>query len=318
MSWTSEKLSENSQLGSLSTLFDLECQRLSLHGLHLDPKKYFQSWSQSYQNDAIATLILNQGREPAELVTLQHQPWDTGILGLKCARLSFSVGRETTSRNLTKVYQSATENFNDAKIQYAIARVPASYWSRIHALENSGFQLLDGIVTFTLNLNDLISKEDFSIVSAREDQTSAIANLSETTFKISRFHNDELISPETAAKVHRIWAENSCRRNAADEVLVVSDANGPVGFVTIRIVSPPLDKNVAMSAVIDLIAVDARAAGQGLGKKLVMQACHWAKSKGAQVMDVQTQVDNFAAQSLYQKCGFKSKSQSFTLRWAGP
>lgn len=298
-------------------LFETECHTLARTGLHIDPEKYRQLWKDSLTSQHLKTLTLMDGSGISELVTLQHTPWDTDVLGRPSARLAYCIGNSTShTEDLARLYGSVTDALSHQKIKYAVARVPAANWPRIHALEQSGFRLLDGIMTFCLPLKSLSANFDQALEPVRPGDVQEVAALAETTFTMSRFHNDELLSAQIAANVHKLWATNCCLKKVADEVFVARDAQGPVGFVTVRMQKAPLDLKFKKTAVIDLIAVAPRGSGKGLGKKLVLQACYWAKEHGAELMDVQTQTHNLAAQALYQKSGFTLKSQSFTFRWA--
>lgn len=66
-----------------------------------------------------------------------------------------------------------------------------------------------------------------------------------------------------------------------------------------------LRKNWNKYAYIEDIAVDVKFRNQGIGKALLSCAKEWAKKKNLAGVMLETQNNNVAACSLYEKCGFK-------------
>lgn len=79
----------------------------------------------------------------------------------------------------------------------------------------------------------------------------------------------------------------------------------PVGFTQLypKYSSARLTKNWILN---DLF-VDAAYRKQGIGEKLIKTAMNFAKDEGSTFVQLETAVDNFTAQSLYESIGFKKQ-----------
>ena len=88
-------------------------------------------------------------------------------------------------------------------------------------------------------------------------------------------------------------------------IFVALDENRPVGFTQLypKYSSARLTKNWILN---DLFVVsDYRK--QGIGEKLIKTAMNFAKIQGSTFVQLETAVDNFTAQSLYETIGFKKQ-----------
>jgi dTDP-4-amino-4,6-dideoxy-D-galactose acyltransferase len=117
----------------------------------------------------------------------------------------------------------------------------------------------------------------------------------------SRFYYDRNFTPERASALFREWARKSCA-GYADAVLVCEREGGRVGgFVTCHAETPGVGR-------IGLTGVHTEARGTGAGRKLVRAAQGYFAARGVAEVRVATQGRNVAAQRLYQRCGFRTRS----------
>ncbi len=124
----------------------------------------------------------------------------------------------------------------------------------------------------------------------------------------SRFKCDPGFRAADYKRLYTLWIQKSVRKEIADAVLVsVSPAGKPTGFVTL--------KKKKDEAVIDLIGVDKKSRGKGLGAALVREAQAWAASKKARFLSVATQKENAPACGLYKKMGFTEYSSTFVYHF---
>lgn len=93
------------------------------------------------------------------------------------------------------------------------------------------------------------------------------------------------------------------------KVFVANDSNQIIGVYVLVF-------NDSDEAELKNIAVDEKFQGQGIGKKLVLDAAEKAKSLGAKKITVGTGNSSLSQLALYQKCGFKLKGidKGFFLR----
>jgi len=88
-------------------------------------------------------------------------------------------------------------------------------------------------------------------------------------------------------------------------IFVALEENRPVGFTQLypKYSSARLTKNWILN---DLF-VDSDYRKQGIGEELIKTAMNFAKIQGSTFVQLETAVDNFSAQSLYEAIGFKKQ-----------
>jgi ribosomal protein S18 acetylase RimI-like enzyme len=139
-----------------------------------------------------------------------------------------------------------------------------------------------------------------SVRPAKMDDAAAVRVLAAEAFIYDRFHRDPQIGHETASRLKAEWAGNYFAGRRGDRMIVAEDQQGICGFLQL------LSTNNA--AVIDLIAVDVRCRGKGIGRSMIALA-----AKGARDMVVGTQIANLPSLALYEKLGFQFASASYVL-----
>lgn len=95
--------------------------------------------------------------------------------------------------------------------------------------------------------------------------------------------------------------------NNESVIFVALDGNKPVGFTQLypKYSSAKLSKNWILN---DLF-VDENYRKQGIGEGLIKTAMDFAKTQGSTFVQLETAVDNYTAQSLYEAIGFKNRRQ---------
>lgn len=116
----------------------------------------------------------------------------------------------------------------------------------------------------------------------------------------SHYAQDPKIDFKDALAIYKQWIINTFN-GYAEKVLVAYKGESPLGFISL--------KQKPEGIYIDLIAVHATARGQGIAKSLIAKSIEYAISKNMNLF-VSTQVENIAANRLYQKMGFLQISTS--------
>lgn len=113
----------------------------------------------------------------------------------------------------------------------------------------------------------------------------------------SRFSLDPTFPRPAFHALYTKWMENSVAGKAADAVLVARDGceGRVVGMVTVKM-------SEAISQ-IGLLAVAETHRRRGVGMLLMLEAYEWSLQQGATACTVATQTVNYAARSLYERCG---------------
>lgn len=114
----------------------------------------------------------------------------------------------------------------------------------------------------------------------------------------SHYAKDYFIGGSGAFALYREWVKNTFS-GYADKIFSVYVKDIPMGFVSL--------KNKSDGMYIDLIAVHREFRGRGLGQALIQKAIDYAYQHDKKLFVV-TQIENIAANRLYQKMGFLSQS----------
>jgi ribosomal protein S18 acetylase RimI-like enzyme len=266
-------------------------------------------------------LIRSGDRHVCGLTTLEPLAWDSRMLGVSAARVDIvATGAYLPRRQACEALLDAALSEARARRHHHLsARVDAADDATVHALEAGGLLSVDALLTFERSViggSKDGGSPDFMLRDARDEDVSEIESIAAESFVDGRFHADPSIAPGVAASIYREWAAASCRREAADEVIVAVSRSGQVvGFVAWRILQDTGVHLGRLTASIVLIATTPEARGWGVGRLLVMAAVGAAAKRSAVTMQVGTQIRNAAAGRLYERCGFRlaSASQSFSV-----
>jgi dTDP-4-amino-4,6-dideoxy-D-galactose acyltransferase len=248
-------------------------------------------------------------------------PWDSQQLRVPAARIDYllAAGSYNEQRSIKEMLlEELLVEAQNLGVWHMSARVDASDISSLHVLEEAGFLTVDGILTFALDLKDhteVATVNNFKIRLATADDAAAAAALAGTAYVHDRFHADPFIDRELADQLHANWVRNSCDGKAADAVLIAEDENGLLGFVTCKVSGDARHNSPdARRGTIVLVASATHARSRRVGYGLTMAALEWFRQSGCETVEVGTQLSNIPASRLYQKCGFRLKATSVSLR----
>lgn len=107
------------------------------------------------------------------------------------------------------------------------------------------------------------------------------------------------------------------RFNQGESVLFIAhEGSHPLGFTQLY---PSFSSvSLARTFILNDLFVDEKARRKGVAKKLMSTATAFAKSTGAVRVSLSTATSNEAAQSLYQKVGWKRDEQFFVYHFTIP
>ena len=192
---------------------------------------------------------------------------------------------------------------------FLFAKVPAADIAQLRLLESCGFRLVDTLVTLQHREGASAVAHPAQVYIAAPEDRTAVGDIAEGCFRYSRFHQDPKIETATANRVKRRWAENCVARARGEEVLVASADGKVAGFLAVFLSRE--------AAVIDLIGVEPRMQGRGIGRALVQAfVARWRPK--ARVLRVGTQVSNAASLRLYQRCDFFVADAQYVLHAHSP
>ncbi len=197
-------------------------------------------------------------------------------------------------------------------IKFLILRCDTDKVDLVHALEKRNFSLMDTLLYFRYIFakEDVFSKDEKVSIIDYEDE-ARILEITQTAFSgyLSHYHADPRLDIAKSNEGYLDWASRSCRKEIADEVLVVKSDGKINGFLTLR-------KNSPNEVEGPLFAVSPEAQGQGLGRDLMKAAFHWAQEQGAKEFIISTQITNLASQNLWASLGMKLYRTLYTFhKW---
>lgn len=234
---------------------------------------------------------------------LRALPWDSEFLGFPVARL--------TTAGLSPeglIVAMAAARRAGFHLLYVVVE-PANAAAQA-AMQQVGAQVFDRKVTFVMPLPtppDAAGGPSAAVGSATV-YTPQLEALAWQSGEYSRFRLDARFAPHVFTKLYAKWLRNSLAGTIARRVMVWSDEAGiEQGLLTLG------EKNDR--ADIGLLAVAARARGQGVGQLLVAAAVKQASEWGHQQLQVVTQRDNETACRFYEKCGFQLEHEEYIYHW---
>lgn len=246
--------------------------------------------------------------------------WDTEQIGVSAGRIDWLLGNGPYTAQLdhsTRLARRALEYLADIGVTHVSARTDAHDISTLHSLEETGFRMVDGLITFAIELDkaDLsLVETDVNVRMATEADADAAGDIAYCTYSIDRFHSDGTIPKDKCDDLHRVWVRNSVLGNAADGVVVAEDENGLLGYVTCKISHDTNDVLGDLVGTVVLVGVSRNARGKGVGRAMSVGAMKWFREQGCAVADVGTQLANIPASRLYESCGYRIAASSVSLR----
>jgi RimJ/RimL family protein N-acetyltransferase len=200
------------------------------------------------------------------------------------------------------------DDCREAEVRHLSARVDTGDFTTIHALEEAGFELIDGIQTFGILLNGSHASAPPGTRLFEERDLPEVLEIGRTAFTFDRFHADPALLPAVANQVNESWTRNCCLGIAADAVVVAEEEGRVASYVTCR-----ADREASRGIII-LVATAEWARGRGGGRRASLAALHWFSAQGLNSVEVGTQLRNIPAARLYESLGFRLIRTSLTFR----
>ena len=191
------------------------------------------------------------------------------------------------------------------------ARFPTDRVETLHALSSVGFDVVDVNVTLGRRQARQVGSVPDGIQVLEDvpaEHQDAVLDIAQTSFVYSRFHLDPNITTATANAIKREWLASYVRRKRGERLMVALVDGEPAGFLAVL----EATVNDGPCRVIDLIAVDRRHQGHGVGKALV--SAFTGRYVGVcDLLRVGTQAANVPSVRLYERSGFLLDETSYVM-----
>ena len=238
---------------------------------------------------------------PRSGFSVRPDDWLTGLLGRPA--LSVAVAAESWPAG-------DWESRLTAEPLFATAKLPVSETAAAGVLQGLGFRIVDAALSFTAP-TIAAAGDDPRVRFAKPADRDAVIRIAAGRLTFSRFHLDPDFPRALAGQLKSAWAGNFFAGRRGDGMVVAECKGRVVGFLLLIWVGTRL--------VIDLIAIAADAARQGLARALIGFAAGNGTGDGrrADGYSVGTQAANIGAVRLYESLGFRLAQASFVLHHHG-
>lgn len=177
------------------------------------------------------------------------------------------------------------------------AKIAAHQTDQLDALQQLGFQLVEGEVDLALTVKAVAHS---SVEVATVDDIPQLRQLAAQAFAQSRFRAP-WYAIDASGRFYAQWIENAVKGTFDDQCLVFRHDDGTIrAFVSLREVN-------GSEARIGLLA------GRGAGAELMQAALCWAQTRGLSTLRVATQIGNTAALKRYIQSGANIVSTAYWL-----
>jgi ribosomal protein S18 acetylase RimI-like enzyme len=289
------------------------------HLPHLSFEQRLAYWldeiSQSLAEEAsIAFGWLASGRIGGFII-YNDSPWDSRIIGRRMGTVKhFAVTRNDPAgvEILRQLTSELTQALTKGGTQCVVCKVNSSEFTAIHALEQSGFLLMDTLLDFVFDFSRTpIEKIRFperdgqlKIRRAKTADLPILIDINEKSFGdyFGRYHADPQMPAGTATRIYTEWLR-SAFEGWADWILVAELDDQIAGYGLWRKARGAEERNCLRVAHYDLAAIDPKSRGRGLWTALMLDGMLIARDF-AQYLVGPVHVSNYPVQHLLQKFGW--------------
>lgn len=229
---------------------------------------------------------------------------DSERFGIRAARA------HVVPENLPRVLEYCAAE----KIDLLIARCATSDLTAAQGMETQGFLLMDTLVYYGFDLSMRQIPKDtrgFPVRRLRPEDKDQVRAIASDAFRgyMGHYHADLRLDRRKCDEAYASWAERSCTKAAADEVLVCEHAAEITGFGTLRMNSPEETEGL-------LFAVAPAWQGRGVCPSLMISSLEWTREQDARRMLISTQITNISMQKVWCRVGFEFSHSYYTFhKW---
>lgn len=201
------------------------------------------------------------------------------------------------------------------QVKFLIARCSTSDIAAIHAMEASGYQLMDTLVYLQNDIEDYTAPTypaELNIQALDPEDIPGVIKIAKQSFAAYKghYHADPRLDPVKATEVYSSWAERCCTdRTVANHVLVAKLDAELVGFRAIRINTPEQGEFI-------LAGVATGMRRRGIYRAFVIEGLNWCKAAGVTHVLNSTLLINTTVQKVCTKLGFYTLESYHTFhKW---
>jgi hypothetical protein len=305
-----------------------------IHLYQFKPYRDYRVWSRAIQRrilkaevdralsaDDRVAMVAGEG-EAAVLGVCRPMAWDTAFFGMPMGRVDVLLrgpecGQATVSIAVTSLLESARAQ----GIKHLTAKVDIADMQAVAVLENTGFRLMDSLVTYYTHPRRQPPTPVREVgrvrpmTSADTDAILAITSEAYRGFR-GRFHLDPHLPAARSDEFYMEWARQCCAGRMADRVVVADDGAGGIhGWASTRRVEPASTVSgvTLWAGSLGACRRDRPGAYAGLIRSLAME-----NFAAGEVTETQTQNHNIATVRIYDAVGARYVRGDYTFHaWLG-
>ncbi|MGE5212200.1 MAG: N-acetyltransferase family protein [Nitrospirota bacterium] len=273
--------------------------------------------SQSLADEnSIAFGWLTSGRIGGFIV-YSDSPWDSRIIGRRMGtvkHLGVASNDPAAPRIFRELITALMQTLVNRTTECVVCRVQSSELSAIHALEQSGFLLMDTLLDFVFDFSRTPMEKirfperdrQLKIRHAKAADLPILIEINEKSFGdyFGRYHADPQMPEGTATRIYTEWVR-SAFQGWADWILVAELDNKIAGYGLWRKPRGAEERNSLKVAHYDLAAIDPEFRSRGLWTALMLDGMLIAR-EFARYLIGPVHVTNFPVQHLLQKFGWNT------------
>lgn len=186
---------------------------------------------------------------------LTPEPWLREVLGVDSARLELVAGGAPLGEAMAP------------GPAFVGVKLPAGEVAALREVVGAGFRPVGTLVVLGGELASLPAPAPGLPLPrlAGPEDLGWLQGLLPDAFPDARFERDPDLDPETVRELRRRWASQCLGGDWPVRCWVVEDDEGPAGFLSVRVDGAPVAR-------VDLLVIEARARGRGLGPHLLCAA----------------------------------------------
>ncbi|MCX7836663.1 MAG: GNAT family N-acetyltransferase [candidate division WOR-3 bacterium] len=259
-------------------------------------------------------LLLDEKENLLGLSKVKELFWDRKIFGFNCGRIEYLIFRKEVDDILKEIFireilkRNKNKRFLDISIEEKDKKLRK-------ILLKLGFKEMVKYVTYHIRLpikfsNSLREK----IEVAKKEDLVELEKISAHSFFNTRFYKDKNFKRKLIEKFYKEWIRNSFNNKKEHQIFVYKINNKVIGFINCRI----LKLSKRKIGIIDLIAVEKKYRGKGIGKNLVKKGLEYFQRKRVKEVYVETEKENLSALRLYKSLGMRIVGKRNTFHfWYG-
>ncbi len=264
--------------------------------------------------------VAQDDHEIRGLAVTADLPWDSEILGVKCAAVTeilLTDALAVEEEPIRGLLETVMRHFERQGVRFVLCKTDTDNIGLIHALERLGFGLMDTLLEYVYDFArppfeavvQPAADKDFLIRLASPDDLEQLINVADRAFArhFGRFHADPAIPSEKAIEVYRRWADSACR-GYCDWIWVAQAGERIAGFTAWKKPSA-LEQQFNMSlGHYSIGVIDPDFYGQRLFQVLTYEGMKELGKEGYLYIDGPTHVNNYPVQLGYTNLGWKIRN----------